>query len=110
MAAVALATHRLTSNSHGCGTRDPATGHEHEEEPDGRSLLRQGQEEGRSPERPEDHHEERQARAAGDLPRVWREGLPDRRLTPASDVTPGTRPPPTAGASSVPAESADAPP
>src|SRR5215213_1426251 len=101
MAAVTLATHRLTENSRRMwdkGSRDAA---QDEEEPDGRSLLRQGQEEGRSPERPEDHHEEREAGTPGDVPRVRREGLPDRRLTPTFDRRKARGPRRTAGASSI---------
>ena len=33
-------------------------------------------------EPPEDHHEERQARASGHLPDLRRQGLQDRRLSP----------------------------
>src|SRR6476646_345269 len=72
------------------GSRDA---HEDEEEsPHGRGLLRQGQEEGRSPERPEDHDEEREARHPGHVPHLRRKGLPDRRLTFARPMRNGRAP------------------
>ena len=74
--------HTNTVAQGGCGTKVLVTLQTIEEEPDGRGLLRQGQEEGRSPERPEDHDEERQAGAPGHVPGLRRQGLPDRRLTP----------------------------
>src|SRR3712207_8646154 len=46
---------------------------------DGSGLLREGQEEGRGPERAADHHEEREAGPPGHVPRVRRQGLQDRR-------------------------------
>src|SRR6476660_2910926 len=76
--------------------------HEDEEEsPHGRGLLRQGQEEGRSPERPEDHDEERQPRHPGHVPPMRREGLPDRRLTFARPRRNG-RAPATGGGLAMP--------
>src|SRR6478735_7255431 len=70
--------------------------------PHGRGLLRQGQEEGRSPERPEDHDEERQAGDPGHLPDLRRQGLPHRRLTLERSRS-HSGPPPTAGVLPCPA-------
>ena len=52
----------------------------------GRSLLRQGQDEGRSSEPSAHHHEERQARDPGHVPEVRRQGLQDRRLAHAGQT------------------------